>query len=91
MANDKNEILKWHEAIKKKLAKIRVGQPKKVHFIFKEGIVLCFPSEKMWLVTPRNKKTICHKVLKGNRLNCTKYTARHLLRFAIINVLRDDS
>lgn len=83
------ERMKSVKIMKRKLSKVSVGLPLKVVFKYKEGLVVCYPKTKKWIVTPKGKKSTIHFV--GGRGDVTKYKARHLLRLAIIKLLRDDS
>jgi len=75
--------------IRKRLSKIRIGLPEKVEFHYSTGVVECYPKEKKWIVCPNGKLPITH-IMTG-RNDVTKYKARHLLKLALINILRDDS
>lgn len=77
--------------IKKKLSKVKIGLPSKVTFQFEKGTVICWPKSRKWVIKPINKPAITFIVQKGNRNDVTKYKAGHLLRFALCELLRDDS
>lgn len=79
------------KAIKKKLAKEKVGLPKKVVFYYEKGTAICYPKKRMWVLKPIGKKETIHIIAEGNRIDVTKHKARHLLKFALIGMLRDDS
>lgn len=80
--------VKRHKAIKKKLSKIRIGLPKRVEFVFTEGIVISYPKQRKWIIKISGKKNpITHYTKDGNRNDVTKYKAKHLLKLAILKLI----
>lgn len=82
-------VKNWHRTIKKRLSKIRVGLPKKVEFHYSKGVVECYPKEKKWVVCPNGELPITHFMTGRN--DVTKYKARHLLKLALIKLIRNDA
>lgn len=77
-------------AIKKKLSKVKVGLPKKVLFQYEQGIVICEPKLRKWVIKPYGKNEVVHIIQADRRVDVTKHKAKHLLKMAIINLLRND-
>jgi len=89
--NDIKTEMRRIKAIKKRLAKIKVGLPKKVVFEYSKGIVTCYPKKKEWIIEANGKKKIIHVIRQEYRNDVTKHKARHFLKLAILGILRDDT
>ena len=89
MGADFKKRLHRVRAIQKKLSKVRVGLPIRVEFIFKQGIVTCFPREKKWVIKLNDGRSMSHT--RTGRNDVTKFKARLLLKLALAGLLTKDT
>lgn len=87
---DYKRMISRTKAIRKRMSKVKVGLPKTVTFVYSKGIVECYPKDRKWIVKVNGKKPVNHFISPEHRLDVTKYKARHLLKLAIIGLLRTD-
>lgn len=80
--------LKLVRDIRKRMSKVKIGLPIKVEFHYSKGVVECYPKEKKWVVCLNGEVPIIHYMIGRN--DVTKFKARHLLKLAVIKMLRND-